>query len=229
MVQSAKIFIAVMLFAHGVGSIANAASFDCSKAVAESELTICDDPQLSMLDEILSEQYMALDHAKEYGSLARLQHKSWVTETREADAHSMQRQLDTLRLFSIMIDCRNRAGIAFSDCRAEADQYVQKCMALEDYTTLAMNRCSSSLIDVYDQILPFEEAQLLAMLAYDPQTQNLLNIANKKWRDFVKADCEWQWSEFREGTMRGQVYASCMIAHLEVRLLRVTSSNWPEQ
>lgn len=66
-------------------------------------------------------------------------------------------------------------------------------------------------------------------LSCDPQTQQLFLASQAKWRDFVKADCDWQWSEFRDGTIRGQIYAGCMIGHLTARLLSITASNWSEQ
>ena len=41
----------------GTTTVGNAASFDCSKATTDTEITICNDPGLSKLDEVLSELY----------------------------------------------------------------------------------------------------------------------------------------------------------------------------
>ncbi|MDB0071642.1 hypothetical protein N9E84_03665 [Planktomarina temperata] len=47
----------VLLFSVGICSVGNAASFDCNKATTETEITICNDPGLSKLDQVLSELY----------------------------------------------------------------------------------------------------------------------------------------------------------------------------
>jgi Uncharacterized protein conserved in bacteria, putative lipoprotein len=52
-----KIFI---LFALILSSVASAASFDCSKASTNTELAICENQQLSILDEIMALSYRQL-------------------------------------------------------------------------------------------------------------------------------------------------------------------------
>ena len=52
-------FIAVTLFATLWNLPTHAASFDCSKATTETEIAICNDPELSALDELMSEIYSA--------------------------------------------------------------------------------------------------------------------------------------------------------------------------
>jgi hypothetical protein len=42
-----------LLLSVGVGSVGNAASFDCNKATTETEIAICSDPELSALDELM--------------------------------------------------------------------------------------------------------------------------------------------------------------------------------
>jgi uncharacterized protein len=42
-----------LLLAFGVGSVAQAASFDCNKTTTETEIAICSDPELSDLDELV--------------------------------------------------------------------------------------------------------------------------------------------------------------------------------
>ena len=46
-----------LLLSLGVGSVGNAASFDCNKATTETEIAICSDPELSALDELMAEAY----------------------------------------------------------------------------------------------------------------------------------------------------------------------------
>lgn len=52
-------FIAFTLFATLLSLPAPAASFDCSKATTETEIAICNDDELSALDDLMSEMYFA--------------------------------------------------------------------------------------------------------------------------------------------------------------------------
>ena len=218
-----------LLLSVGAVAIGNAASFDCSKATTETEIAICADPKLSALDELLADEYMLLEGSGKYDELAKRHHRTWLKTERTADAYSLQKQLDNLRLFSIVSDCQSVEGNTFANCNLAADQHVQTCMGLENFTTVAMNRCGLSKVSVYEGILTLEVEEGVEKLSGDPQTQQLFWDSQAKWRDFVKADCDWQWSEFRDGTIRGQIYAGCMIGHLTARLLRITASNWSEQ
>ena len=47
-----------LLLSAGVGSVGQAASFDCNKATTETEIAICSDPELSALDDRLSKAYL---------------------------------------------------------------------------------------------------------------------------------------------------------------------------
>ena len=50
MVQYFKALGLALLLSMGVGSVTKAASFDCNKATTETEIAICNDPELSALD-----------------------------------------------------------------------------------------------------------------------------------------------------------------------------------
>jgi len=54
MFQYLKSFSLALLLSVGIGSVGKAASFDCNKATTETEKAICNDPELSALDEILA-------------------------------------------------------------------------------------------------------------------------------------------------------------------------------
>ena len=54
MVHYFRLFSLALLLSVGVGSVGQAASFDCNKATTETEIAICSDPELSALDEILA-------------------------------------------------------------------------------------------------------------------------------------------------------------------------------
>ena len=57
MLQYIRLFGIALLFSAGIGSVGNAASFDCNKATTETEIAICSDPELSALDELMSKLY----------------------------------------------------------------------------------------------------------------------------------------------------------------------------
>jgi uncharacterized protein len=53
MVQYFRSLSLALLLSVGVGSVGNAASFDCNKATTETEIAICGDPELSVLDDFM--------------------------------------------------------------------------------------------------------------------------------------------------------------------------------
>jgi len=69
MLQHIRLVGLALLLSVGVGSVVQAASFDCDKATTETEIAICSDPELSALDEFMGEIYLearngATNHAK---------------------------------------------------------------------------------------------------------------------------------------------------------------------
>ena len=59
-----KKFISILLFSFLVSPL-YAASFDCSKATTETEIAICNDPELSALDERMSKAYSGARHSED--------------------------------------------------------------------------------------------------------------------------------------------------------------------
>ena len=57
MFQYFKSFGLALVLSVGFGSVGKAASFDCNKAITETEIAICNDPELSALDELMSVFY----------------------------------------------------------------------------------------------------------------------------------------------------------------------------
>lgn len=58
MLQYLKSFSLALLLSVGIGSVGQAASFDCNKATTETEIAICGDPELSAFDDRLSGVYV---------------------------------------------------------------------------------------------------------------------------------------------------------------------------
>ncbi|MGQ5523571.1 lysozyme inhibitor LprI family protein [Chitinimonas sp. PSY-7] len=70
------IFISASIFAYSV----SAASFDCAKAKTETERLICTTPELSELDERLSEAYMTVLSRMNTKFLFKTSQKAWLSD-----------------------------------------------------------------------------------------------------------------------------------------------------
>ena len=57
MPQFFKLMVSVFTVIFSIGTTADSAGFECEKASTEIEKTICNDPYLSSLDEILNDLY----------------------------------------------------------------------------------------------------------------------------------------------------------------------------
>ena len=55
--------VSILLFSFLVTPL-YAASFDCNKATTETEKAICADPELSALDELMSEKFLSIEGPK---------------------------------------------------------------------------------------------------------------------------------------------------------------------
>ena len=95
-----------LLLSVGVVSVGKAASFDCNKATTETEIAICNDPELSALDEVMGQAYR----------LAKIS-ANWMTpqELRNSQKAWLQQ--------------RNRCGDNF-DCLRNS--YVQRLEEVSD-------------------------------------------------------------------------------------------------
>lgn len=74
------LFLAIAIFVFALAS--HAASFDCTKASTLVEKTICKEPQLSDLDDLLMQSYkIAMANTKDADTL-KSQQKAWLTNVR---------------------------------------------------------------------------------------------------------------------------------------------------
>ena len=218
------ILAATLLFTLGVTNSVQAASFDCSTATTEIETAICADPELSKFDEEIAEVYFSLDELGRYYDAIVANQRLWVREKRELHGYDFGRQLWYLKIMSIMNGCA-KGEADFEACYPEALALVTECQEEENYTTYIMNRCGSSLNHALSTILKFETELWRKINYYDTETLELFNIAEEKWNSFVDADCEWRYSEYRDGSIRNQIWLSCFIAHRVNRINLLNSSN----
>jgi uncharacterized protein YecT (DUF1311 family) len=83
MVRYFKSLGLVLLLSVGVGSVSNAASFNCSKATTETEIAICSDPELSALDELMG----AVWRFETRTALDILTQKNWLNKRDECTSN----------------------------------------------------------------------------------------------------------------------------------------------
>ena len=71
-----------LLLSLGFGSLSQAASFDCNKATTETEIAICNDPELSALDEALHVAYrdILVTNFDEAAEIAKTEQRNWIIE-----------------------------------------------------------------------------------------------------------------------------------------------------
>ena len=83
MLQYIRLIGLALLFSVGVGSVGQAASFDCSKATTETEIAICGDPELSALDELMGVVWRIETRT----TLDILTQKNWLNERDECTSN----------------------------------------------------------------------------------------------------------------------------------------------
>jgi uncharacterized protein YecT (DUF1311 family) len=130
-----------------------------------------------------------------------------------------------LEFSSILNSCSKGEKSRFKSCKSELKLQQSKCIEKENYTTLVMNRCGSSLNDVLQLVETFETNLWKKINSHDEETMVLFDKAYELWKEYLDADCHWQYSEYRDGTIRGQKWLNCSQAHYENRILLLNGSN----
>ena len=126
-----QILVSVMLLV-GVPSIAVAASFDCDKAATETEIAICSDPELSALDELMGELWVALDPSDRVVA----EQRAWLEQRDDYNATPI---------------CIKDIGLGTSN-RCLRDHYEYRIYELVTGCSIDLN-----LIEMWDEYFPIEE------------------------------------------------------------------------
>lgn len=195
---------------------AHAASFDCAKASTDMEKAICTNPVLSEWDERIATAYKAFPKLSRYYDAYRQNQRNWLSDERSADETSFEYRYHLLTMANTVMGCLE-GGNDFGQCQDEGHTVLDTCMSAGNYTTLAMNMCSGQLASVFDIILDVEGDRLAAQFNEDPATQELFRESETAFEAFREADCGWQFSEYRDGTIRGQIYLGCYLFLSEQR------------
>jgi len=221
-----RTFVTTIMFALLAHTIpAWSASFDCSKASTDAEIAICNDPELSSLDELMGDIFSNLDKDGRYYKEIVESQREWIRTGRSLDTYDFKMRAEFLEFSSVLNSCSKGEKSRFKSCKKELKVQQSKCMEKENYTTLVMNRCGSSFNDVLQLVETFETNLWKKINSYDEETMVLFDKAYELWKEFLDADCRWQYSEYRDGTIRGQKWLNCSQAHYENRILLLNESN----
>jgi len=127
-----------LLLSVGVGSVGQAASFDCNKATTETEIAICADPELSVLDDVLGELWKQARRSNDVVS----DQKTWLRK----------RDDSVLDLF----DLAANLGI---DAEWELVRYLRDFYSYRIVELLSGCRAELNLLELYDDHYPKDELE----------------------------------------------------------------------
>ena len=200
------------------------ASFNCEEAITEAEIRICESPELSNLDEKIASSFFSINTEGRYSEGIISAQREWVADRRDLSGYDFELQLDFLNIANAANSCSIGEN-TFADCGLEIQNEFDNCMMKENYTTLVMNRCGSAYLSVLKIIDEYETDLWRKLNSEDRETLELFDVAYSIWKEFVIADCEWQYSEFRFGTIRGQIWLGCQIGHYKTRIDEINGMN----
>ena len=208
--------------------VALSASFDCDEASTKAEIAICSDEILSRLDGEIGAVYKALDQSGDYYQAIRKEQKIWINSTRSLNNFDFKRQRDFLKFINHFSDCLEQDAVFMSCEEKISNTHLQSCMEMEGYSNPSMNRCGSAYQLALEVIESVETNKVISKLKHDSDTSLLFQVARSAWLDYREADCKWQYSQFRDGSMRNQVWLGCMHAitiHRIIDLYKRTSTS----
>ena len=90
-----RFLLVSLAFTLGTTNLTHAASFDCSKATTETEIAICNDPELSALDELIGftyRQYLTyeswLSFEKDKFKVIQIQ-RDWIDQRNKCQSNTL--------------------------------------------------------------------------------------------------------------------------------------------
>lgn len=189
---------------------AQAASFDCTKASTDIEHAICNSPELSRLDGEMAASYGLVPKDSRYFDYIKQDQKRWLNGERKADFDVFERRANFLSAFGALSRCLAATDEPAS-CLEIERATMDACMSAGDYTTYAMNSCGAVMAQAWDGILEVETDLKRQALAYDPETLALFDTASEAFSAYRDAECSWRYSEYRDGTIRWQIWFGCYL------------------
>jgi len=207
-----------------LATTAQAASFDCAKAATQIERAICSSPDLSRLDEAMAATYKKALKAQKYAPYLRDDQKAWLENDRAADVATFESRARFLTAFARLASCLDGLEEPAA-CALTARETLDTCMSDGQYTTYAMDTCSSAMAGAWDAVLDVETALQRRSLADDPETQVLYDDATAAFDTYRAAECGWRYSQYRDGTIRGQIWFGCYLDLTSRRAISAVQSN----
>ncbi|SMY32421.1 hypothetical protein PMAL9190_00521 [Photobacterium malacitanum] len=89
------------------------------------------------------------------------------------------------------------------------------------YTTLEINQCAENKFDVANQQLQQYLTQAIKQNSTDKQLVDAIQIAQKQWLEYQKAECNAVYTQWQQGTIRGVMALSCKLALTQQRTLTI--------
>ena len=220
-----RFLLVSLAFTLGTTIVAHAASFDCNKATTETETAICNDPELSALDEKIAKIYFSLDKQGRYFESIVDRQRQWVKEDRKISNRDFKLQMDFLTLASALNSCSKGDRATFASCVEKVEFELSECRKRENNTTEVIVRCELSYLRLLTLVENFETLLWIKINNHDKETLKLFEESRPKWEDFIRSECNWQYSEYRDGTIRFIIIQRCYVNHYENRILLINDSN----
>lgn len=214
----------IVLVSILLATAGHTASFDCAKANTEIEHAICADKELSYWDEQMADAYRQISKESRYFESIRAAQRHWLQNERSADVYVIEQQTNYLRAMAPLASCLT-GDLDSSICPERSAETLEKCMAAGNYTTFAMNSCGSAMAMAWDLVLDVETSIKFEALSSDSETQLLFQIAAEAFDAYRDAECGWRFSEYRDGTIRGQIFIGCYQNLTERRVVSLFGDN----
>ena len=112
-----RAFVTTMIFVllnHAIP--AWSASFDCSKASTDAEIAICNDPELSSLDELIGDIFFNLDKDGRYYKKIVESQREWIRTGRSLDTYDFKMRAEFLEFSSVLNSCSKGEKSRFKSC-----------------------------------------------------------------------------------------------------------------
>ena len=224
MLQYFRLVGLALLLSVGIGSVGQAASFDCTKATTEIEIAICADPRLSELDESIASVYFGLNPEGRYFQQLVEAQRLWIKSERSAYEYSFMHQHHFLELGSAMSGCLKNKS--FDDCEDSVFSIYGNCRNSDSRTNWIRDICGSAFVSALDLVERFETDLWKTLNSYESkETLDYFIKASNLWGEFVDADCGFIYSMFRGGRMAFSQELGCRVGHLAPRIRKLHTSN----
>jgi len=185
-----KNWVAAVLFGVLVTALpTQAASFDCAKAQSKVEHMICDNPEISKLDDELNAAYKAAVQDKTQADTIRQAQRQWLKERNRCEVVACVKQIFEVRLSALLDEeMVQNYKVAMQD-KTKAQQVRQEQMAWD----AQRNDCKD--VDCIKHIVEIRLSELKRLLTAPPEPNTKYLMIHGKGQ----AICEQVFKQMNEG------------------------------